>query len=268
MKYLCDSRALSADGKLTPLAFALRNHGGMPLWYRALSIGGVDTFYVGNVCDTCAFFFERLSDPSLSGFAGDLSATLERGLPVMQDEVVDRFKLLLPKSDYFAALLKVTPKRVRLRTREDYFAVEDVQFEEEWLRDGPPDIHNPKTDYYRTTTCNGGQIEDELYESYGFEFIIPLAERKRLDPERVDFYKQAFARGERPTAVSLSILDIKTNVSTDRAHWCLSHYLLDGHHKVAAADETESEVSLLSFIALDHGMSAEEHVDRWFKRFS
>jgi hypothetical protein len=38
------------------------------------------------------------------------------------------------------------------------------------------------------------------------------------------------------------------------------HYLLDGHHKVFAATETNRQVGLLSFVAADKGISTVEHI--------
>ena len=38
-------------------------------------------------------------------------------------------------------------------------------------------------------------------------------------------------------------------------HWCLAHYVLDGHHKVLAAAEGGATVGLLSFLAVEQGIS-------------
>jgi hypothetical protein len=43
-------------------------------------------------------------------------------------------------------------------------------------------------------------------------------------------------------------------------HWCLSHYLLDGHRKVYAAAELGMPVSILSFLASEKGVSSREQV--------
>ena len=44
------------------------------------------------------------------------------------------------------------------------------------------------------------------------------------------------------------------------SHWCLAHYLIDGHHKVFAASETGMPCTLLSFLAVDQGVSSPEEV--------
>lgn len=41
-------------------------------------------------------------------------------------------------------------------------------------------------------------------------------------------------------------------------HWCLTHFLLDGHHKLEAAATAGRPVRLLSLLALGEGMSGAE----------
>ena len=44
------------------------------------------------------------------------------------------------------------------------------------------------------------------------------------------------------------------------SHWCLAHYIIDGHHKIFAASRSKRPVGLLSILALDRGVSsAQEH---------
>ena len=44
-------------------------------------------------------------------------------------------------------------------------------------------------------------------------------------------------------------------------HWCLATYLLDGHHKVAAAARSNRSLDLLTFIARDASVAAEQDID-------
>ena len=48
----------------------------------------------------------------------------------------------------------------------------------------------------------------------------------------------------------------------DYAHWCLAHYLLDGHHKTFAASKAGRRLPLLSFLAIDKGIATPEQVER------
>ncbi|MFC7671351.1 hypothetical protein ACFQT0_31050 [Hymenobacter humi] len=80
-----------------------------------------------------------------------------------------------------------------------------------------------------------------------------------LDTERVAHYRTEIEKGGTPTAVALSVLDVKGPAWLDESgtippyteHWCLAHYLLDGHHKMYAASLLQKPIHLLAFIALD-----------------
>ncbi len=91
-----------------------------------------------------------------------------------------------------------------------------------------------------------------------------------LEPETVETYEHRLHDGERPTALAVSLLDVR-GPADDRegepevtTHACLAHYLLDGHHKTFAAARAGKPLTLLSFLALTEGfvIAAEEDVAR------
>lgn len=87
-----------------------------------------------------------------------------------------------------------------------------------------------------------------------------------LEDNRVSQYEKLLAEENKPTAVSLSILDIKQPADWEgekdvTSHWCLAHYLIDGHHKVNAAAKIGSSINLISFVALSEGVSSVEEVN-------
>jgi hypothetical protein len=45
-------------------------------------------------------------------------------------------------------------------------------------------------------------------------------------------------------------------------HWCLAHYLLDGHHKMYSAYLAEKPITLLSFLTTVESVATEENVAR------
>ena len=45
-------------------------------------------------------------------------------------------------------------------------------------------------------------------------------------------------------------------------HWCLAHYLLDGHHKTYAAYLAEKPITLLTFLTTVESVATEENVAR------
>jgi len=89
--------------------------------------------------------------------------------------------------------------------------------------------------------------------------------KRWLHTDAVNSYRTALSDGAIPTSLALSILDIKQPADwegdpTINAHWCLSHYLLDGHHKTLAASELGVPITILSFLAIDKGVSRREEV--------
>src|SRR5690606_39186111 len=113
--------------------------------------------------------------------------------------------------------------------------------------------HHTKIPYYRTKT-ESLSTDKELYE-----FVIPMYPKNYLGIERINYYKDEFLKEKKPTAISISVLDIKGPAvrgagsveSNILEHWCLAHYLIDGHHKLYAANDTHSKITILSFLAID-----------------
>lgn len=64
-----------------------------------------------------------------------------------------------------------------------------------------------------------------------------------------------------PTAVAVSTLDLcqpalSPHATDEYEHWGLTHFLLDGHHKLEAAASAGGTVQLLSLLALDESLSS------------
>jgi hypothetical protein len=154
-------------------------------------------------------------------------------------------------------LVECLPRRVVPSEAGDYFREEQVALwgiNSFW---GLP--HYTKTEYYRTDPI-------KMSNSRGlFEFIIPMFPRTFLHTDAVCSYKASLSSGATPTALALSVLDIKQPSDWEgdpeiNAHWCLSHYLLDGHHKILAASELGLPISILSFLAVEKGVSTREQI--------
>ena len=77
--------------------------------------------------------------------------------------------------------------------------------------------------------------------------------------ERVEEYVELMGRGTAPTAVAVSTLDVcepAFGMPADHyRHWGLTHFLLDGHHKLEAAATAGRPVQLLSLLALGKGLA-------------
>lgn len=266
MPELLDLAARTVTESRSPVAFATTGGGHWKVWDRFLTINGVHAYHIGNICGTCAFFFERLDGANTVINVGELTDALSEGLTALDPSVVDALTQLAPNAEYVIALLRVRPKSVQSDGGADYFAVEQIeQVGPDYWGDEPP--HDTKTDYYRVEGRSAVALPNTDADTVGFDFVIPMTPSAALSEERVRFYKTAIAGGQSPTAVAVSVLDIKG--PWDGAdHWCLAHYLLDGHHKVAAAARTGSEITLVAFIAVDQGVSNRESVETMLATYS
>lgn len=229
-------------------------------WDRFLTIEGKPAYHIGNVCDTCQFFFERLEGANQKISPTEVSETLRNGVQSLDSSLLDKIKLILPVGDYAAMLLNVTPRKVSLGTDNDYFTNEQEKL---WGIDGFWGLpHYPKIEYYRTRT--------EKFDGYKqlFEFIVPMFPAGWLGVDAVREYELQISDGRKPTALALSVLEVKQPATwedeTDDAkiteHWCLTHYLLDGHHKVYAASKVAKPITMLSFLAVKQSIATEEDI--------
>lgn len=255
-KLISESRAVL--GSLTPLIeLTTTGTDDWPAWDRFLAINGSAVVHIGNICGTCSFFFERLDDAARPPI-DVMRAELAKGLVEIDPLVFDSFGALLPKGDYLLALIECTPVRVEQGAGDDYF-VADKQ-------DAYDDPMEPNTHYYRLKDRSSIDLGKDQYDDpvLGFEFIVPLAQS--IDETTVSVYRASLIAGGCPTAVSLSVLDIKQPYD-GQAHWCMAHYLLDGHHKVEAAAQVAEPITVLAFIPLDGGISSEEHISAFLSSY-
>ncbi|MDT9695607.1 hypothetical protein [Streptomyces sp. P17] len=73
-------------------------------------------------------------------------------------------------------------------------------------------------------------------------------------------YGERMAQGTVPTAVAVSTLDrcqpaVSLQSTDEYEHWGLTHFLLNGHHKLEAAASAGRPVQLLSLLAMDESLS-------------
>ncbi|WP_018104809.1 MULTISPECIES: hypothetical protein [unclassified Streptomyces] len=193
------------------------------------------TFY----CGTCPLLFRRLETSreklSLESMQERLTGTLD---DPDDGGVVDAFGTLLPEGDYFSGE-QVTTWGI------DQF----------W---GLPEY--PHTPYYRTFET-AVDADTHLYE-----FVVPMVPPTWNERERVEEYAALMEQGTVPTAVAISTLDM-CQPAIDRGddyfvHWGLTHFLLDGHHKLEAAATAGRPVRLLSLLALGESLAGAEDTAR------
>jgi hypothetical protein len=208
-------------------------------------------------CGTCPFLFKRLEGANATASLGDLEVSLAHGLDALDDGIIGRFGDLLPRGDYLPLLLEVEPQLRRPVEPGDYFSEEQVATWRPDLFWGLPEY--PQTPYYRT-------FETHVDEgAHLFEFIVPMVPPSWGDPAKVATYAEQLQVTSSPTAVAVSSLDVcqpavDTRASDYYAHWGLTHFLLDGHHKVYAAAQLGRPLRLLSLVSVEGSLAGSEEV--------
>ncbi|MFG1810429.1 hypothetical protein [Streptomyces sp. NPDC049040] len=213
---------------------------------RLLVVDGEPAFELSFWCGTCPFLFRRLETArqtlSLQSMQEQLTGTLA---DPDDGGVIEAFGALLPAGEYLPMLLRVEPRLVTPGRDGDYFSGEQVAtwgLDQFW---GLPE--NSHTPYYRTfeTTVDAS--------AHLYEFVVPMVPPTWNEGERVEEYIDSMGRGAVPTAVAVSTLDVCEPASGLPAdhyrHWGLTHFLLDGHHKLEAAAAAGRPVQLLSLLA-------------------
>ena len=265
MNRLLNKRTTKLITSTSPLTFETTGGGSWKVWDRFIAVNGQNIYHIGNICGTCSFFFEKLIDSKKSINPKKTIDKLNVGLTSIDDNTVDILSEIIPNGFYEIALLTITPKFTSVGQKCDYFTKEQVDL---WGIDGYDGVpHSPKVNYYRGTDLEIGN-ERKL-----FEFFIPLTSPNYIDKKRVDYYKSQILNGYKPTAISLTILDIKEPSDWPNddikpeftSHWCIAHYILDGHHKIKAASELNTEITLLSFIATENGISTIDDINELLK---
>jgi hypothetical protein len=223
---------------------------------RVLSLDEEPAYNLSFWCGTCPFLFERLEGANHTLSMDELQVRLNEGLDEVEHDVLQRFGALLPHGRYLPLLLEVTPRLVQPGKDGDYFSEEHLAtwgISDFW---GLPEY--PHTAYYRTFET---PVDDE---SHLFEFVVPMLPPAWDDQERVAEHVGRLAGSSRPTAVAVSTLDV-CQPAMDRGtdyyrHWCLTHFLLDGHHKMHAAAASGKALRLLSLLSVEGSLAADQDV--------
>ncbi|WP_190086525.1 hypothetical protein [Streptomyces longisporoflavus] len=226
---------------------------------RLLMVDDEPAFELSFYCGTCPLLFRRLetANEKLS-----LESMQERLRGPLDDTdgggVIEAFGGLLPEGEYLPLLLDVEPRLVIPGKEGDYFSVEQVTawgIDQFW---GLPEY--PHTPYYRTfeTTVDA--------DAHLYEFVVPMVPPTWNERERVEEYVALMERGTVPTAVAISTLDVCQSAlglgDDPAAHWGLTHFLLDGHHKLEAAATAGRPVRLLSLLTLGESLAGAEDAAR------
>jgi len=210
-------------------------------------------------CGTCSFIFRRLDGANEGSSVDDLSERMTQGLAGLDTDVIDTFGDMLPAGDYLPMLIEVAPRLVKPVEEGDYFSHEQVAT---WGVDGFWGLPEyPRTPYYRTFETAVGP------DAHSYEFVVPMVPPTWNDRSRVEAFAAHLRTSATPTAVAVSILDVcqPANARPDGdyyAHWALTHFLLDGHHKMEAAARVGMPLRLLSLLSVEASLAPPESVLR------
>lgn len=257
MSGLVDAHGPARLGRTGVAAFeTVRTHTGYQSRY--LRLHERRAYEVGNGCETCTFWFTRMEGANTNVSVDALRTRFAAGVSSASELAVEQFSAVLANEDYMVLLMDVLPVLTAPDDRAGYFAVEQVEL---WGLDGFWGLpHYPKVPYYRLPTRHvrdGARL---------FEFVVPMYPPTWLNADTLATYTEQLAEAGTPTTVALSVLDVKQPADwadglAVTSHWCLSHYLLDGHHKLHAAAVAGMPVRLLSFLALNEGVSTQTDVE-------
>ena len=161
---ILDSKRLKNRKSRSKLGFTTTGGSTWDVWDRFISLGDEQLFHIGNVCDTCEFFFRRTTDriiPSLE--IERIRAQLESGLDRISDTAL-AFTDIIPNGNYIVALFRAQPRKAGTDQMPDYFTHEQ-RFA--WREYDEEDL-TAATSYYR------GESRAIQDQQMLFEFFIPL----------------------------------------------------------------------------------------------
>lgn len=260
MSKLKQNIKLNISNSNSILAFETARGDNGDKWDRYLTIEGKKAYHIGNICGTCGFFFERLDGANRGISPKEVSKQLREGISKLENKIVNGISKLIPNEDYYVNLVEITPSIVTIGKEEDYFANEQISI---WGIDGFWGFpHHPRIRYYRGST--GNIDETKLL----FEFIVPMFPQGWLNDDTLNEFKTLINNGNKPTALAVSVLDIKQQYDSNVEHWCLTHYLIDGHHKTYAANIVQKPITILSFLAINQGVSNIKDIDFLIEKLS
>jgi hypothetical protein len=224
---------------------------------RVLQLDGHDAFELSLWCGTCPFLFKRLEGANDRLSLEAMQDRLAEGIAGLDDDVITTFGALLPPATYLPMLLAIRPRLITPSHSGDYFAEEQVAT---WGVDafwGLPEY--PHTPYYRTFETRAAE------DAHLYEFVVPMVPPSWNQAETVAAHRLRLELSSTPTAVAVTILDVCAPAVDDKSsdwywHWGLSHFLLDGHHKLQAAAETGAQLQLLSLLSIDASQADADNV--------
>lgn len=184
---LLETKEIEVADSNSVLGFATEGGGAWKIWDRYLTIDGKHAYHIGNICNTCSFFFERLDGANKGIGSGTVADLLNRGISALDDDVVAELSRIMPTGKYEVLLQQASPKLVQLSGEGDYFAQEQVDLwgiNRFW---GLP--HSPKIRYYRLPDTQLSSSERV------FQFVVPMFPDSWLKQAPIAGYASLLQKG-------------------------------------------------------------------------
>ena len=109
------------------ISFETSGGGAWKVWDRYLCVDGKKAYHIGNICNTCAFFFERMEGANQSINPEKVIDALNTGIKELDNELLRKLQEIFPDGEYVALLSKIHPLLVRPLDKNDYFAHEKIK---------------------------------------------------------------------------------------------------------------------------------------------
>lgn len=255
-----DSHPISTGGPNSRLSFEAER-GPVGIGIRYLLIDGKRAYNLGIDCQTCSLLFQRLSGANQSVEIEQTAEALRKGVDSLADPIVEVVGAGLPEGEYLALLAEAPLCLVYPSGKGDYFCEDQIAL---WGEDTFWCLpHDPRIPYFRAGEWDIGESRRL------FNFIVPMYPTKWLTFRPPSVYQQELRENGSGTAVALSILDVRAPAISQGdptpdpvEHWCFTHYLIDGHHKLHAASEAGRPLSILSFVALAQCASTRDEIEQ------
>lgn len=247
---LLDHTHIKIKDSNSKLSFTTTGGSSWKVWNRYISYDNEQLFHIGNVCGTCAFFFSQVKTDLTGSYTVDgIRERLNHGIKKLDDNLMQRLTTIIPAGEYECMLLEIHPYQTCFNGKGDYFQEEQTPL---WYYANDDETTGTGMVYYRGTD----QIISKQEKL--FEFFIPLYQPSSLDEKRIKYYQERIRQGITPTAIALSVIDVKESMIYDEepadkiiCHWAFANYLLDGHHKIQATAREQKALTLISFISKD-----------------
>lgn len=259
--HIFESQPLSTGSINSRLRFEV-DCGAVGVGNRYLLIDGKRAYNLGINCQTCSLLFERLPGANQSVEIEKTAEALRQGVKSLSDPVVQTAGEGLPEEKYIALLGEAALRLVYPKDKGDYFSEEQTALWGEnkfWCLP-----HDPRIPYFRASELEIGESRKL------FNFIVPMYPTKWLTfRTQLDYERELEKRGS-GTALAVSILDVRSPADWEEGagipdpveHWCFTHYLIDGHHKLHSAFEAGKRLSILSFVALTQCVATCDQVEQ------